>query len=128
MDDVDLLLDTTVLVDIFKGESSAVSWARQNQTLRIGIPVIVWMELIYGARDRREQNQFYKGLSAYRIIYLDERDQEQAKEWLRAYCLSHGIGPFDCLIAATAVRVGKPLCTLDKDFSVIPSLRAIRPY
>lgn len=128
MDDVDLLLDTTVLIDIFKGDVTAVNWARQNQALRIGIPVVVWMEIVHGARDGREQDRLYKGLNAYRVVYLDEKDQEQAREWLRAYCLSHDIGPFDCLIAATAVRIGKPLYTLDNDFSIIPSLQAIRPY
>jgi len=128
VDDIDLLLDTTVLIDIFKEDASAVNWARQNQALRIGIPLIVWMEVIDGARDSREQRRLYEGLNAYRVVYLDEGDQEQAKVWLRAYSLSHDIGSFDCLIAATAVRMGKPLYTLDSDFSIIPSLQTIRPY
>ena len=128
MDDIDLLLDTTVLIDIFKEDANAVNWARQNQALRIGIPLVVWMEVIYGARNSREQHRLYEGLNAYRVVYLDEGDQERAREWLRAYSLSHDIGPFDCLIAATAVRMGKPLYTLDNDFSIIPSLQTIRPY
>jgi len=128
VDDIDLLLDTTVLIDIFKEDANAVNWARQNQALRIGIPLVVWMEVIYGARNSREQHRLYEGLNAYRVVYLDEGDQEQAREWLRAYSLSHDIGPFACLIAATAVRIGKPLYTLDNDFSIIPSLQTIRPY
>jgi len=129
VDNVDLVVDTNILIDLFKAAPQALSWARQHQGVRIGIPLPVWFEVVFGARDKVEQDKLCKDLEAYKLIYIDAQGQEQAQDWFQAYKLSHGVDAFDCLIAATAVRVGKPLCTLnDKHFSIIPSLQIHRPY
>ncbi len=47
----------------------------------------------------------------------------------KRYSLSHGVGWPDCLIAATALRLGLPVVTLnDKRFKVFKGLRVVRPY
>ncbi len=128
MVEVDILLDSSVLIDILREVPNAISWAKTNQSLRIGIPVIVWMEIIFGARDKTDQAHLSRELSAYSLIYLDEETQEEARQLLLLYHLRQNISPFDCLVAATAVKYGKPLFTLDGDFSGIPALTAVRPY
>ncbi len=126
---VDLLVDTTILVDLFKSDARAIGWAQQNQGLRIGIPLLVWMEVVFGARNQSEQNDLHRKLQDYRLILLSDQDQVLAQQLLTSYHLPHGVGCFDCLIAATAVRMGTPLCTLnERHFSVIPNLTVIRPY
>ena len=129
MDNVDLVVDTNILIDLFTAAPQALHWAKQHRGVRIGIPLPVWFEVVVGARDKDEQETLCKHLEVYKLIYIGSRGQEQAQDWFQAYTLSHGVDAFDCLIAATAVRVGKPLCTLnDKGFSFIPSLQIHRPY
>ncbi len=128
MQEVDLLVDTSVLVDFLRGYDKAKRWAEQNQNLRIGIPIFVWMEIIGGAKNQKDQLTLQQILDTYAIVYLDELGQKQAKEWLLHYNLGNKISPFDCLIAATAFRVNKKLCTRDSDFASIDGLQTIQPY
>jgi predicted nucleic acid-binding protein len=48
---------------------------------------------------------------------------------LAGFRLSHGVGWPDCLIAATAIRLGRPVATTNvKHFTPFPNLQVIRPY
>jgi len=50
MADLTLLLDSDVLIDFFRGSPQAADWLSENRDEVIGIPVIVLMELLPGAR------------------------------------------------------------------------------
>lgn len=129
MDEIDLLLDTDVLIDLLRQFPPALAWASENADLRIGIPVIVQMELIQGARNRQELEILSQQLSAYRIAHLESGDSAQALQWFEQFHLSAGAGLLDCLIAAIASRLQKPLYTFNtKHFSNIPSLQLRTPY
>ena len=129
MNNIDFVVDTNILIDIFRASPPAISWATQSRDARLGIPIPVWFEIVVGARDATEQNRICKNLEAYEIIYLDNQAQELARDLFKTYRLSNGVGAPDCLIAAAAIGAGKPFCTLnEKHFSIIPGLQVIRPY
>lgn len=129
MSDVDFLTDTDVLIEIIRGNARAGAWLRANQEQVLGIPVLAFMEILQGARNRREQQLLAEQLGMYTIVHLDEGDSKQALNWFKEFHLSHGVGILDCLIAAIAVRIGKPFYTFNlKHFQVFPALDVREPY
>jgi predicted nucleic acid-binding protein len=99
------------------------------ESLVIGIPVIVWMEILVGARDKQEQRGFIEHLAGYTILQLESGDSERARQWFEQFHLSHGVGILDCLIAAIALRLRMPFYTFNlKHFQVIPGLEVQAPY
>lgn len=129
MPDVDLLLDTDIMVDLLRKYAPAVRWAGQNSSLRLGIPALVRLEIIQGTRNQQELDAITRELNTYVTLHLESQDSIQAMEWFEQYHLSNGIGILDCLIAATAWRVGKPLCTFNtRHYAVISGLHSLAPY
>jgi tRNA(fMet)-specific endonuclease VapC len=129
MSDADLVLDTDVLIEILRGSGRAGEWLTSIASLVIGIPVIAWMEILVGARDKQEQRVFTEQLDQYTILHLESGDSERAQQWFEQFHLSHGVGILDCLIAAIACRLDKPFYTFNlKHFQVIPGLEAKAPY
>lgn len=129
MTDVDFLTDTDVLIEFLRGSAKAGIWLRTNQEQVLGIPVLALMEILQGARNRREQRMLAKQLNTYTIVHLDRGDSEQALSWFEEFHLSHGVGILDCFIAAIAVRIGKPFYTFNlKHFQTFPALDVRKPY
>jgi predicted nucleic acid-binding protein len=87
------------------------------------------MEILQGARNKQEQQALVHELSRYWVAHLESGDTLQAFSWCEAFHLSHGVGIFDCLIAAVAVRLGKTLYSFNlKHYQVIPNLDVRQPY
>lgn len=129
MSDVDLVVDTDVLIDVLRGDNQARAWLSTIEPQRLGIPVLVLMEILLGARDRQEQRAMSEDLARHMILHLESGDSQKAQQWFEQFRLSHGIGILDCLIAAIAIRVGKPFYTFNlKHFLVIPGLDVRAPY
>jgi tRNA(fMet)-specific endonuclease VapC len=129
MSDVDLVLDTDVLIEILRADRWAKAWLASVESRVIGIPVIVWMEILAGARDKQEQRVLTEQLARYAILPIESGDSENARQWFEQFHLSHGVGILDCLIAALASRLAKPFYTFNlKHFQVIPGLHAQAPY
>ena len=129
MSDADLVVDTDVLIEILRGDGRAGEWLASVESFLIGIPVIVWMEILVGARDKQEQRGMIGHLAGYTILHLESGDTERARQWFEQFHLSHGVGILDCLIAAIAIRLGKPFFTFNlKHFQVIPRLEVQAPY
>jgi predicted nucleic acid-binding protein len=129
MSEADLVLDTDVLIEILRGDSWAGEWLTSVESLVIGIPVVVWMEILVGARDKQEQRGLIEQLAGYTILQLESGDSERAQQWFEQFHLSHGVGILDCLIAAIAIRLSKPFYTFNLNhFRVIPGLEVQAPY
>lgn len=129
MDDIDLLLDTDILVDVLRRYLPALNWARGNPSLRIGIPVVARMELLQGARNQSEQELLIRQLGAYRLLHLETGDSERALQWFEQLHLRSGISLLDCLVAAIGLRVKRPLGTFNtKHFGDIAGLDLLVPY
>jgi hypothetical protein len=127
--DVDLVVDTDVLIEALRGDNTARAWLATLEPRVLGIPVLVRMEILLGARDAREWRTLGEELDRYRILHLETGDSERARDWFDQFHLSHGIGIVDCLIAAIPFRLGTPFYTFNvKHFLVIPGLDARVPY
>jgi len=129
MAEPDLLIDTDVLVEILRGRREAAAWLSDLGNQVVGIPVLVRMEVLQGARDRGDQQTLIKLLQPYAVAHLQAGDSERALTWFESFHLSHNVGVMDCLIAAVAVRLSRPLYTFNlKHYNPISDLTVSVPY
>jgi predicted nucleic acid-binding protein len=125
-----IFVDTDILIDVFRRVPRAVDfWRRAEARGPMICSVISVFELVAGCRNRREQRQLLRHISAVQIVHVESGDSRDALHWYQAFYLSQGIGFLDCVIAAGAARLGCVLHTLNtKHFRVIPGLSVKRPY
>lgn len=129
MAEPDLLLDTDILIEALRGSSQAGEWLEVLGDQTIGISVLTRMEILQGARNRREQETLISQLNDYHLVLLGAGDSRQALRWFEDYHLSHGVGIMDCLIAASVLRLQKPLYTFNiKHYRVFPEVNILKPY
>lgn len=123
------LLDTSVLVDLLRGEIRARTWIDTLDETACAISVVTAAELLAGCPNRREQRSVEREIEMYDMLWLDEMISARALELYKNFRLSHGVGFLDCLIAATALEHDLILATLNvKHFSSLPNLQTRRPY
>jgi predicted nucleic acid-binding protein len=119
---MDALLDTSVLIDLWRKHPPALSWAEAQRELVVGIHILVAMELVEGVRNNQELAHLDRLLAGYEVEYLAPSDCAWASEQHRRLRLSHGVGLLDALIASSAVRLSVPLYTLNlKHFQPLPT-------
>ena len=100
-----------MIIDAYRGFTLAVNWFAANRQLVFAITPIIWLEVVEGAPNKREQTALIGLLGRFQMIYLTEDDQKWAMEQIVKFKLSHNIGMMDCLIAAPAFRLNLPLYT-----------------
>jgi predicted nucleic acid-binding protein len=82
------------------------------------------MELIVGARDKRDLATIDGFLSLYTVIPLSDGIGAGAYRLLKTYAKSHGLHVFDSLVAATAMEKALTLVALNrKHYQMIEGLR-----
>jgi predicted nucleic acid-binding protein len=87
------------------------------------------MEVLRGARNKREMDIMGRQLARFQTFHILKQDSEWAVQQFRTFWLSHQIGINDCLIGAITARTQLPLYTLNlKDFAPLPGVNAITPY
>ena len=128
------MIDTNTLIYFFKGHKSVVQQFLQTAPQEIGIPMIVVYELEVGlaksnSPEKRRQ-QLTALLNTVQAIPFGEVEARQAAR-IRAQLESQGqsIGPYDILIAATAVAHGSTLVTRNqKEFARVEGLSLTNWY
>lgn len=125
-----MIFDTDVLIWCLRGNPRAASVLRGSH--RRGLSVVSYMELLQGARDRKEMGliRSFLGDLDFQTWPLSEAIGHRASIYLEEYTLKAGLTMADALIAATAVEADVPLCTGNiKHFRAIAELRlsAFRP-
>jgi predicted nucleic acid-binding protein len=118
-----IIFDTDVLIWCFKGNSKAAGIVENSQDKTISS--VSYMELVQGARDKRELKWIKSFLSdsGIRILPLSENIGHRASIYMDEYSLSGGLTVIDSLIAATASETGAVLCTGNaKHFKIIKDL------
>jgi tRNA(fMet)-specific endonuclease VapC len=125
------LLDTTVLIDLSRGNTDAASFV--DTAFASGVPlfisVISAMELIAGCRDKTEVEKAKKLVAAFILIHLSPVVSAKAYDLMLTYSKSHGLAIPDALIAATALVQGLELASdNDRHFNMISGLAVKRPY
>lgn len=82
-----------------------------------------------GATSKAEQAQAKHILAQFDLLYLTADDQQWAMEQLERFQFSHHISMSDCLIAATARRLGLPLYTHNlRDMTPLLGALTVKPY
>ncbi|MBL0708566.1 MAG: type II toxin-antitoxin system VapC family toxin [Sulfurimonas sp.] len=87
---------------------------------------IVDMEVLVGANDKRDLNTINKKLSEFTSVDINQNILTLARALMNKYSLSHNMGIYDAIIAATCLVYELPLWTYNKkDFRFINGLELI---
>ena len=121
-----MVLDTTVLIDVLRGEPSASVWLLGLE-VQPSCSEITRVEILCGLRsnERALAERLFAGLT---WVSVSESIARDAGELGRKFRRSHtGVGPNDLIIAATAIDQGAELATSNlKHFPMFRGLK--RPY
>ncbi len=121
------LVDSSVLVDVLRGYPAGAAWLERQNTL--GVPRAALLELIEGTSDKRGYRAVLKLVGQLEMIETTESDLIWATDMLSLYRHSHNVDSFDCVIAASAVRLNIPIFTRNlKHFSILAGHLVIAPY
>jgi predicted nucleic acid-binding protein len=116
-----VFIDSCIVIDFIKGIQDI-----KNQLSHIQIPCInfvVEMELIQGAKDKRELKKIVKELNSFNRLYFQNDIAKLSTQLLKDYALSHNLQIPDAIIAATCLVYNIPLFTHNKkNFKFIPNL------
>jgi len=109
-----MLFDTDVLIWYLRGDKKAAKLLQDTQPKSLSI--VVYMELLQGARDKNEIKVIRTFLkeAAFEIIPLTENIGHRASVYMEEYCLKAGMCMADALLAATAVENQLTLCTANR--------------
>jgi len=119
-----ILLDTSVLIDVLRGDPPAVSYVRSLDQVPF-CSELSRVEVLQGlrARERRPAEELFDHL---RWVGVDEAIARRAGELGRQYLRSHAnVGVVDLVIAATALELGAEPATLNTRH--FPMFRGLRP-
>lgn len=123
------IIETSVIVDLLRNHSLAVSWYQEQTQPTLGITPIIWMEVIGGGQNKAERLRAARLLQRFTMLYFTQADLDWAMQQQMVYELSHGVGMMDCLIASVSARLQIPLYTHNlKHFTPIIGDLAQKPY
>jgi tRNA(fMet)-specific endonuclease VapC len=121
-----LLCDTCVIIDYINGRSAILNNLLAQGT-HLFINSIIEMELLQGARDKKELQVIKKKLLSFRLLNLQQVIFDLASQLISDYRLSHGLALPDAVIASTAIYYQIPLYTYNqKDFIFLPDIQLIQ--
>jgi predicted nucleic acid-binding protein len=125
-----MLFDTDILIWYLRGNPKAAKIIQD--TVAKQISTVVYMELLQGARDKREVKVIRTFLkdAGFEILPLTENIGHRASVYMEEYCLKTGMCMADALLASTAVENQLPLITGNsKHYKTITEveLRIFRP-
>ena len=117
------LVDTDVLIDVAKNDQGAIDYV-DTLSESWSISIIRALELLVGARDKKEIAKIDQFLTAVPTVPLTPAVGMKAYRLLKHFSRSHGLRVFDSLIAATAIEEDRTLVTRnEKHFSMILDLK-----
>ena len=117
------IFDTDIFVWHFRGVPEATKLLDREES--IAISIVTYMELLQGARNKREIKTIRELLRDLNtsVLPLSENIGYRAAIYIENYALSHGIRAVDAMIAATAVVYDLPLYSSNaKHLRMIPDL------
>jgi hypothetical protein len=99
-----MLFDTDVLIWVLRGNAKAAR-AVDGADARF-VSIVTYMELLQGARDKREVRAIKSFLAdlQFRMLPLTENIGHRASIYMEEYGLSAGMSMADALVAATVVE------------------------
>jgi predicted nucleic acid-binding protein len=123
-----ILCDTNIFIEAYRGNPVISAVTNRIGQENILVSDVTRIELLYGAKNKREWLTLHKDLSLVTSLPIDPDISTLSVELVDKYCLSHKLNLPDALIAATAIIHHVELYTLNvKDFVFIPELQLFRP-
>jgi predicted nucleic acid-binding protein len=117
------LIDSNILIDISRGNANAIKYV-DGLAEPWALSQVTAMELIVGARDKRDLATIDGFLSLYTVVPLSDSIGAGAYRLLKTYAKSHGLHVFDSLVAATALEKALVLVTPNrKHYQMIKGLK-----
>jgi predicted nucleic acid-binding protein len=114
-----IFLDSCILIDYINGKLSLY----HNSYNHYCINSIVEMELIAGARNKRDLNTINKKISIFNNVDIDQDILNLARALMFKYNLSQNMSIYDSIIASTCMIYNLELYTHNKkDFRFICDL------
>jgi predicted nucleic acid-binding protein len=106
-----VLFDTDILVWIQRGNDRAAAAVDREEERSIS--VLTYMELLQGAKEKRQHETIVDFLAEYnfRVLPLSENIGHRAAIYIEEYAPSHELRAGDAIIAATATENNLTLCT-----------------
>ncbi len=124
-----ILLDTDVMVEVYRGNPAAVRWLDGLGEEELGLPGFVVLELIYGCRNKRELDATMKLAGRFPVLWPGAEDCDRALADYARSKLSHNLSMLDALIGQCAVGLDCLLYTFNaRHFSLIKGLRHQAPF
>jgi predicted nucleic acid-binding protein len=122
-----VIVDTDILIDAGRGAAEAASCLHAiEQQSGLATSAVTQMELLIGARNKKEQDDIDKFLSRFQVIKITGAASDIAVDLLRRYRLSHGLLIADALIAATAIALDAALISKNqRDYRFITGLNLL---
>ena len=127
-----VLVDTSVLIDFFKGEENKQTkkFIRIiEQNIPFGITPFTYLEILQGARNEKEFHLLEEYLTTQQFYYLkDEKDSYTKAAKNRLKCTKKGItvrSSVDLLIIQTALEHKLSILHNDKDFQNIGTVVSV---
>jgi predicted nucleic acid-binding protein len=130
-----ILVDTSVLIDLFKGnDNDAVTIFRDivRKQMPFGITSVIYQEILQGAKSEKEYSSLKEYLSTQRFFHPKDPLVSYAGAASIFYsCRRKGItirSTIDCLIAQVAIEHELFLLHNDKDFTVMAPVIGLQIY
>jgi len=115
-----IFIDSCIVIDFINGKADIKSF--DNYCFNS----IVDMEVIIGARNKRDLNTTNKKLSFFNCIDINQEIINLSRDLVEKYSLSHGMAIYDAIIAATCLIYDIELWTYNKkDFKYIYGLKLV---
>lgn len=115
------LVDSDILVDYLRHTEAAANYL--DSLGDWSVSVVTGLELIAGAKDKREVAEIDLFLSAYHVVPTNPEIGQLAYNIMKAQAKANDLDPCDAMIAATAIYEGLQLSTKNgKHFRNIEAL------
>lgn len=120
-----MIVDTSAWVEYLRATDSPTHLALREAVASdtpIASPGPVVMELLAGCRTEEAAAQLQRMLARFEILEVEGLADFEDAAYIQRTCRRGGDtvrSTIDCLIAAIALREGRPLLTTDGDFGVI---------
>ena len=125
------VLDTTTVLDYFRGKGSVAANLLALPPSEIALPAIVayevWVGVLGSQNAKRRQAQYEQFLATVEVLPFDSAVSRRAAELRQTLERGgEGIGPMDTLIAATALAHNATLVTRNvREFGRVPGLQVV---
>jgi predicted nucleic acid-binding protein len=116
------IIDSCILIDHLRGIKN-IDFLKKDKKDHIKMSIITMMELILGARNKKEVENIQKVFGKIEIVNINEEISKLAYDLILQYSKSHNLFINDAIIAATAIINKTTLVTLNvSDFRFIPKI------